>query len=1402
MSYRLLFLASGVLVFSAAVMAALAILSGSSSLGLFALFAGILGGIGGAAAGLMLMRHQQQLFYQVITRTKNLEVREHAAAKHLAELSEVSVTLRKQGSTIEEAQRGFGGRLAELQKDSSAKWQRLDGTIAGLQNSSAQSRRALKSFDSSRHALQRRLADFDQVISKQLHPEVARQGNALALQAQTIDQHRSSLEQHETGLAAQSQELAAHASQLAAHDESVRRVGAWRESAQKRMDAVRRDVRTLRGRVPGGVLEELRDSLAAERIAREALEENAYALALNSEVPLGDIFAQDDVDRLLERRLSSGDLLDALPIIRAFPVLDNLSLTTLRSVYKELRATGYWRDAVEILEVIARKGEREGDLQALRKVRGEISTYENPLQFIGDAGSENVYDSAGPILHLVGHALPRTQTGYTLRTQYTVQSIKDMGLPVAVVVLAETDQGEDAQGRSYDVDGVDYYVLPGISRRDVPMDEWVQTNVEALSDVVRTLRPSILHAHSDFLHAAIGISVGEMHGVPVVYETRGFWEESWLSRVVDVHHSSNPERLFRRIGMPDAYTLRKKAEESVRARSRHVYTLAEVMKKHILASDDSGQIAPDDVSVVPNAVDVEAFPVLDTDAGIKAELGIQFEALVVGYISSMVEYEGIDTLIRAFARVQKKKEAALHLVLVGDGLQREKLEQLSRRLDVPNVHFVGRIPHEQVLRYYSIIDIFVVPRKSTRVSELVTPLKPFEAFSTGRAVIMSDVAALGEIAEQSDAVALFAASDTASLTREILRLADDPELREALATKAAAWVRRERTWSLNGPAYFAGYKRLGYTGPVHLTTHAAVSLSDDGIDPQDALKQLASAPVPALVGGLSDGTSQSAEGLWNGGWEYSPFPPVMIQQIQDWTKYGQQHRSWGFRLHAWDFMDVLISEFDLTGDEDWLTRALDIADQWLQYVDTATEEQLEQGMVWYDMSLSLRTPRLIALTVRAARSERIASRALPLLVALRRHLRMLFREESFSGTSNHGFYTAIAQLFAARHVSWLPEASQTLAQGASRLETVAATQFGIDGVHREHSPDYHWMLLTSFERAMQEGFIWGNGIWGNEVADRVAKAAYVLGWMVQPNGEIVQFGDSPARRLAGVGHPSTDGQALFILSEGAEGEAPSRELEIFEPGGLAFVRSPLPTGRESLQAAGYLAFSAAFHSRTHKHADDLNVVLYDCGREILIDSGKYGYGELLAADDPKRDDGFFYGARERQYVESSQAHNVLTLDSRDHQRRNRTPYGSGILEGEQRGRVFDITGRVVHEDFTHRRRLVYRPGVELRLVDSVFSTNEDLREGHIWFNFPAEFKPLRRDGQVIYLESSVDGFQIELTVNGAQTRFLEPQRGSTEPFRGWRSRNDNVLEPAMSLAVSFSVETRAKIETVLRMLPR
>ena len=46
-----------------------------------------------------------------------------------------------------------------------------------------------------------------------------------------------------------------------------------------------------------------------------------------------------------------------------------------------------------------------------------------------------------------------------------------------------------------------------------------------------------------------------------------------------------------------------------------------------------------------------------------------------------------------------------------------------------HVKFTGRVPHAQVQRYYSLVDVLVYPRKSMRLTELVTPLKPLEAMA-------------------------------------------------------------------------------------------------------------------------------------------------------------------------------------------------------------------------------------------------------------------------------------------------------------------------------------------------------------------------------------------------------------------------------------------------------------------------------------------------------------------------------------------------------------------------------------------------------------------------------------------------------------------------------------------------
>src|SRR5699024_2862769 len=153
-----------------------------------------------------------------------------------------------------------------------------------------------------------------------------------------------------------------------------------------------------------------------------------------------------------------------------------------------------------------------------------------------------------------------------------------------------------------------------------------------------------------------------------------------------------------------------------------------------------------------------------------------------------------------------------------------------------------------------------------------------------------------------------------------------------------------------------------------------------------------------------------------------------------------------------------------------------------------------------------------------------------------------------------------------------------------RLAKMANSQFAVDGVHLEHSPDYHRMLLASFEKAVKDGLLEDA-----EIQNRVRRAAHVLGWMIQPDGALVQFGDSPETLMVDEEADSIDPPTAYVLSSGRRGTSPSEELAVFQDGGYAFVRSPQPSADQALEACSQLAFAAAFHSRAQQHADGLNL---------------------------------------------------------------------------------------------------------------------------------------------------------------------------------------------------------------------
>lgn len=1162
-------------------------------------------------------------------------------------------------------------------------------------------------------------------------------------------------------------------------------------ATQEQLSGMHRQLKVLRNRVPAGYLKPVQNELREHKKHVQALLRTTFESAIHLGRDPRSVLTLSQAEGLFQDYLSRNELLQLSPLIKNFDLLEHQKLSTLRRLFRFYRNTGYWGFASMVIEQLHDKSGLDTDAQAVAKLQHEIEVFAHPDQVVVELEGGSAHDPTGPILHMVGRVLPETQTGYTLRTQYTAQALAGKGLPVAIVGQSGIIGREIHTIDHYEFQGIDYYLLPGPIRNHVLLDDWLRQNIEQLAVLVREIRPSVLHAQSDFFNALIVNAVGKQYGIPTVYESRGFWEDSWLSRTITANKWQDSNSLFSMYGLPSAYEHRKRAEEIARILPDHVFTLAEVMRDHILESGQ-GQLENDAVTIVPNAVKPANFPVQQADAQLAAEIGLPEDAVTVGYISSMVEYEGIDTLIDAYQQASENSSRSMCLLLVGDGDYLQTLQEHVEKKGIPNVYFTGRVPHEDVLRYYGLIDIFVVPRKPSDVADLVTPLKPFEAFSTGRAVILSDVAALREIAEQSGAVELFRAGDAGDLTQKITYLVQDVQRRQELSDRAARWVRNYRSWDGNVNEYYRVYRQLGYAGPENLLVEAELSLTSRDLNPGHCVESLATSALPPLRGWFSiQEIRQSATSILEEGWRYADFQPVPVSCIEDWATYGAEHRSWGFHLHSWEFMDPLIHEYDETRETDWLADAIKIAIRWID-THRGTDEP-DDPMAWYDMSLSLRTPRLIALALRAARLNQFRDEAVILAAAIGRHLDELHEERAFNPNNNHGFYAAVSQVHAAKYVSMFTEAHLAGVQGAERLTRMTKSQFAADGTHLEHSPEYHHMVLYSFEQAVRD-----NLVENAEVESRLKHAAHLLGWMIQPDGALVQFGDTAEMNMVENAADSIDSQTQYVLSDGVSGEKPTKQLAIYSEGGYAFVRSPQPDRPGDLHKSGYLAFSAAFHSRTHKHADDLNVVWYDRRQQILTDSGRYGYGELLPMDSPMRDEGFYYAAPERQYVESTRAHNTLMIDGQDQERRSRKPYGSGLGNCTESDGTFDLTGRVHHQDYIHRRRIIYRPGDELLLLDSLYSQAPESREVTIWLNIAGHFEIEDIVDHVVFYSNANDQRTL-LRVHGPG-RLIEPVRGQEKPLRGWRARRDHEMEPTWSLGFTFPIETRASTETRLEFL--
>lgn len=1149
------------------------------------------------------------------------------------------------------------------------------------------------------------------------------------------------------------------------------------QGLQKRSEGLERrlegQIRQLRGRVrdlekavmtQGAQIGEVSTSTALEaRVTDAVLTCRAWSWGLHNSLPdLDSALCPAVVDRLID----AGEMLTAFEVLRRNRSLGALAARSLRHLRRELRFRGYLRSAEEAARELVSRSSKPSDRRALERLQAEIAVLSGAHVPSGPPLEPITEPVMGRVLHIVGRSLPEHQTGYTIRTHQIARAQARRGLDVHVVTRTGVGAEQGETPTPTVIDDVTYHRLSGPSTREMILSEWLDLHCERLGELVAHLRPSVLHAASDYVNALAARSVGQSACLPVIYESRGFWEETWLSRQATKYGWSDLARLGERHGLPDVYVWRRDMEDRLRAATEHVVTLDDEMQARIC----QGGTPAERVTIVPNAVDTDDFPVPERDEQLAIDLGIGPDTLVVGYISSLVEYEGIDDLVTAFHRVRTSRPGAdIHLLVVGDGAVREQLEAQVDDLGLDDATFTGRVPHADVLRYYSLIDIFVVPRKPVEVCHLVTPLKPYEALATERTVVLSNVRALANIARRSGAAELFEAGDPSSLAGVLTQLIDAPSRRRELSERGRHWVHEHHTWASNARIYEAIYADL----TAELSNRVAATQSTRDTDPARArrqIEQLSERPLEPLYR-----ETQEPDDILNEGWVLGGFPAVKVGASLDWIGASAGDRSWNFHLHSWDFMEPVLRRYGDQGDTHDLAWAAEVALSWGAVFG---DGDAHGTMAWYDMALSLRAYRLAYLAEQAVRSSLLddeTTRSLLLLVHL--HREKLLEEAAFKGGSNHGVYTALGALALARRFPHFEGMDRLAEVSRQRLHFVTERQFLGDGGHAEHSPDYHRMLLDTYSRGLDVDLLDDD-----QLRKTIERAEEALGWFIQPDGRLVQIGDTPARSMIVADPFVSSPTTIFLQTRGRQGKPNDTGLFTLPDAGYAFVRSPQPQDELDHEASAYLSLFAGFHSRSHKHADDLSITWFDRGQEILIDAGRYGYVDLLPKDSPLRLEGFYYSAPERQYVESTPAHNTVQVDGVDHARRGRKPYGSGIESAEERDGHFHVSGRVDHGHWTHSRRVVLLPHRWLLVVDNVDATDGSDHRFDVWWNLSGVLDPRPSEAGSCALSFDLPGSTERLWMRGfSGADLVPPATGQRDPLRGWRSQQDREFTPATSV---------------------
>ena len=382
------------------------------------------------------------------------------------------------------------------------------------------------------------------------------------------------------------------------------------------------------------------------------------------------------------------------------------------------------------------------------------------------------------ILFVLNKALPVTN-GYTIRSNEIIKRVKERGYePVITTRLGWSPVHENYEIPKVPINNVQTYYIDKSDKyltNKTPILDYFEAYAREIRDIVKIERPGIIHAASNYQNALPALKVGKSLGIKTIYEVRGMWHHTQSSKIEGFQNS-------------DRFNLQEQQEFHCCEVADEVFCISESLKKYLIEHG----IEKSKITVIPNGVDTTAITPIEKDEKIIQEYELK-KYHVLGFIGSITNYEGLDLVIRAVKELNTKMELdkKFKLLIVGDGQFRSYLQNLTETLNIQEyVIFTGKVSHEEISKYYSVIDVAPFARTSDLVCRLVTPLKTYEAMAMEKKVIVSDVDALKEMVIDGVNGSYFETENLNDLIKSILSILDQNDI----GFEARKWVEKERDW--------------------------------------------------------------------------------------------------------------------------------------------------------------------------------------------------------------------------------------------------------------------------------------------------------------------------------------------------------------------------------------------------------------------------------------------------------------------------------------------------------------------------------------------------------------------------------------------------------------------------------